>query len=103
MADYAGLPFPPSWSMLRASSMGSRPPAAVTLAASLSLFPNSLAALHAVNVAIHFLVGLALFGLVRRMVFLLALGLKANRQATLLAFLSAALWAVLPLQTQVVT
>ena len=101
MAEYAGLSFPPSWSMLRASSMGSRPLVAFTLAANLSLFPDSLAALHAVNIAIHLLASLALFGLVRRTALLA--DPQSGDRATLLALLAAGLWAAHPVQTQAVT
>ena len=53
---------------------------------------------HALNVAIHVLAGLALFGIIRR-----TLELKRLRPATALAFVAALLWMLHPLQTESVT
>ena len=52
---------------------------------------------HVVNLIIHLLAGLALFGIVRRTL------ARFRREATFTAFLAALLWTVHPLQTEAVT
>ena len=58
---------------------------------------------HLVNVSIHVLGVLTLFGLIRRILLLPSLRGTCGPAARLLALLVAALWAVHPLQTQAVT
>ena len=58
---------------------------------------------HAVNLAIHLLAALTLFGLLRRTLRLAPLRARFGAHATALALAVALLWAVHPLQTQAVT
>lgn len=58
---------------------------------------------HAVNLLIHILAGLALFGVIRRTLLQPRLSARANASATSLAFLIALLWLLHPLQTESVT
>jgi tetratricopeptide (TPR) repeat protein len=58
---------------------------------------------HAVNLVIHLLGGLTLFGLVRRTLLLPRLAPRFGPSALALAFTAALLWTVHPLQTQSVT
>lgn len=58
---------------------------------------------HVVNLAIHLLAGLVLFGLVRRTLQCPRLAACVGAQAAPLAFASAALWTLSPLQTEAVT
>lgn len=58
---------------------------------------------HAVNLLLHILCGLTLFGLVRRTLLLPSVRLGAGTPATMLAATIALLWTVHPLQTEAVT
>jgi tetratricopeptide (TPR) repeat protein len=58
---------------------------------------------HAVNVAIHALAGICLFGIVRQTLLLPGIPEQQQRRATWLAFAAALLWTVHPLQTESVT
>jgi tetratricopeptide (TPR) repeat protein len=58
---------------------------------------------HLLNLAIHLIAGLALFGVLRRTLLTPALRERFGRDATLLAALTALLWLAHPLQTQAVT
>jgi len=58
---------------------------------------------HALNLAIHLLAGLALFGVVRRTVVLKSRRSDDGDKATFIAFTAALLWTVHPLQTEAVT
>ncbi len=58
---------------------------------------------HAVNLAIHLLAGLALFGLVRRTLELPALRERFAGRALAVAFMATLLWLLHPLQTESVT
>ncbi len=70
----------------------------------LALFRRNVWGYHAVNLAIHVLAGLALFGLVRRILLLAPLFTDAERRAAMpLAAAVAAVWVVHPLQTSAVT
>jgi tetratricopeptide (TPR) repeat protein len=77
---------------------GGRPMVNFSLALNYALGETDVWGYHAVNLVIHMLAGLALFGVVRRT---LARPLPAD--ATLLAFSVALLWTVHPLQTESVT
>ncbi len=58
---------------------------------------------HAVNIAIHILAGLCLFGVVRRTLLSQAIPENLQQRATCLAYAIALLWVVHPLQTESVT
>ncbi|MCX6950853.1 MAG: hypothetical protein NTV51_01505, partial [Verrucomicrobia bacterium] len=58
---------------------------------------------HLVNLLIHTLAGLALFGFARRTLLLPSLAARWGRDATPLAFAIALLWTLHPLQTESVT
>jgi tetratricopeptide (TPR) repeat protein len=58
---------------------------------------------HALNLVVHLLAGLALFGVARRSLLAPALGDRFGRSATPLAFLVALIWLVHPLHTESVT
>jgi tetratricopeptide (TPR) repeat protein len=79
-------------------TVGGRPLVNLSLAINYALGGTDVWGYHAMNLAIHLLAGLALFGVVRRT---LARPLPAD--ATLLAFAVALLWTVHPLQTEAVT
>jgi tetratricopeptide (TPR) repeat protein len=101
------------------ATVGGRPLANVTLAINYAIGGTDVWGYHAVNLAIHVLAGLALFGVVRRT--LMGLGgreqgagragvllpapssLLLCSEASLLAFTIALLWTVHPLQTEAVT
>lgn len=81
-----------------------RPVAYFTFTLNYVLHGTALAGWHVVNIAIHLLAGLTLYGIVRRML-LQWLPEEASRplRAEVLAGLSALLWLVHPLQTESVT
>jgi len=85
--------FPPSY-----ATVGGRPVLNLSLALNYAISGNRLWSYHALNLAIHVLAGLALFGIVRR-----TLARRAARAATLVAFSIALLWTLHPLQTESVT
>ena len=58
---------------------------------------------HAVNLGIHFLAALLLFGVIRRTLQLLPSGAGQHREATLVAGAATLFWALHPLQTESVT
>lgn len=58
---------------------------------------------HVLNLAIHVLAGLTLFGLIRRTLRQPALGTRFGEAATGIAFVAAGLWLLHPLQTSAVT
>ena len=80
------------------ATVGGRPLANLSLAINYAMGDTDVWGYHAVNLVIHMLAGLTLFGVVRRT---LARPLPAD--ATLLAFTVALLWTVHPLQTEAVT
>ena len=85
------------------SGTGGRPLANVSFALSYAVSGNQPWGHHAVGVLIHVLTALALFGVVRRTLLQEALRDSFGRDAVPLAAAIAVLWAVHPLQTQVVT
>ncbi len=80
-----------------------RPIVELTLALNHALGGESTTGYHALNVAIHLLAGLALFGVVYRTLRSSGLAERYGSAAANLALAAAGLWTVHPLQTQSVT
>ncbi len=80
-----------------------RPLVNFSLAVNYALTGTNVWGYHALNVAIHLLAGLALFGIGRRTLRQPALQPRFGASATRLALMSALLWTVHPLQTESVT
>jgi tetratricopeptide (TPR) repeat protein len=83
--------------------VSARPVANLSLAVSHALSGEAVAGYHAVNVALHVLAGLALWGVLRRTLARPVVPERFRDQAGWLALAIAALWAVHPLQTAAVT
>ncbi len=79
-------------------TVSGRPVLNLSLAANYAVSGTSVWSYHAVNLAIHILAGLTLFGIVRR-----TLGLRGAPGAVAIAFSVAAIWTLHPLQTESVT
>ncbi|HEV2971491.1 MAG TPA: tetratricopeptide repeat protein [Pirellulales bacterium] len=95
----------PIWDVLfseRAISYGGRPVVALSLAVNYACGAN-VWGYHAMNVAIHFLAALTLFGVIRRTLSLPRLRDRFGPAATPLALIATLLWTVHPLQTSAVT
>lgn len=75
----------------------------ISLAANYQLGGLDESGYHAVNLAVHLIAALALFGVVRRTLGGKRLGNRFGRTATPLAAAVATIWAVHPVQTQAVT
>jgi tetratricopeptide (TPR) repeat protein len=80
-----------------------RPVFNLSLALNYAVHGLSLGGYHAVNLAIHFGAALLVAGVVRRTLRRPGWGGRFSKDADALAWLSAALWALHPLQTQAVT
>ena len=80
-----------------------RPVVNLSLAINYAIGGLAVEGYHVVNLAIHILAALALFGLVRRTLLLPKLSAQFGGTATGLALAAALLWAVHPLQTESVT
>ena len=80
-----------------------RPVVNLSLALNHALGGSAVWSYHAVNLAIHLIAGLALFGLVRRTLLTPGLRDRFGEAALPLAFCTAALWLLHPLQTESVT
>ena len=80
-----------------------RPASNLSLAINYAIGGLNVEGYHVVNLAIHILAALALFGLVRRTLLLPALAARFGAASTGLALAVALLWAVHPLQTESVT
>ncbi len=80
-----------------------RPVVDLTLAANYAIGRYETAGYHAVNLAVHILAALALFGVVRRTLLWPRLGSRWNEASSWLALTTALLWLVHPLNTQSVT
>ncbi len=96
----------PLWPVLapsRPEDFGGRPVISLTLAINYALGGTKVWGYHVVNLAIHILAALTLFGLVRRTLRLPVLERRLASVATPLALAVAVVWAVHPLQTQAVT
>jgi tetratricopeptide (TPR) repeat protein len=94
-----------TWSGLKHAAMSKTPSRAVayiTFALNYYFGGEQLAGYHVVNIAIHVINAILLFWLIRLTLQLPALGFN-SRDAALVAFFTALLWLVNPLQTQTVT
>jgi protein O-mannosyl-transferase len=80
------------------STAGGRPILNLSLATNYAISGASVWSYHVLNLLIHVLAGLALFGIVRR-----TLVRRGNAEATLIGFGAALLWTLHPLQTEAVT
>ena len=80
-----------------------RPFGMVTFAVNYALHGYQVWGYHAANLTIHILVGLTLFGIVRRTLMLRGLANRSQFSATSLAFAIALIWLIHPLNTQAVT
>jgi tetratricopeptide (TPR) repeat protein len=87
----------------RGGTLSGRPVPNLTLALNHAISGDRLWSYHATNLLIHLGAGLLLFGIVRRTLLLPALVARFGRHATWLAFATASLWSVHPLQTESVT
>ena len=85
------------------ANRSSRPVADFTFAINYALGGLDVRGYHAVNLLIHLLAALTLFGIVRRTLAGAALRERFGAHATPLAFIAALLWLVHPLQTESVT
>src|ERR1035438_1270270 len=85
------------WPPIDTSASG-RPILNLSLAANYAVGGTAVWGYHAVNLAIHVLAGLTLFGIVRR-----TFAPRTGAAAVFVAFLAALLWALHPLQTESVT
>jgi tetratricopeptide (TPR) repeat protein len=85
------------------TTVGGRPFANLTLAVNHALGGDGVRGYHAVNILIHALAALALFGVVRRTLAMPAVPARFARDALPLALAAALLWALHPLLTESVT
>jgi tetratricopeptide (TPR) repeat protein len=85
------------WPPINATVSG-RPVLNLSLAVSYAISGTAAWAYHALNLAIHVLAGLTLFGIVRR-----TLARRAHPAAFLIAFFASLFWTLHPLQTESVT
>ena len=98
----------PLWNVLSPPSdsgvtVNGRPGVNLTLAINYALGGTSVTGYHVVNLVIHVLAGLTLFGLIRRTLLLPSLRERFGQSALLAAWVVAALWTAHPLQTESVT
>lgn len=84
-------------------TLSGRPTVALTLAFNYTLSGNRVWSYHALNLAIHVLAAVALFGTMRRTLLSPTLRERFGASSTAIAFAVALLWAVHPLQTESVT
>jgi len=98
--SFATAFFPPTNSGITVSG---RPLLNLTLAINYQLGGTGLFGYHLGNLLIHFAAALSLFGVVHRTLRLPSMTERYGKHATLLAWFSAALWALHPLQTESVT
>jgi protein O-mannosyl-transferase len=80
------------------TSSGGRPVLNLSFALNYAMSGTAVWSYHALNLAIHVLAGLTLFGIVRR-----TLARRGNAQSSLIGFGAALLWTLHPLQTESVT
>jgi tetratricopeptide (TPR) repeat protein len=96
--------WPPHWLGADPGSVVSgRPVLNLTFAVNYALGGLDVRGYHAVNVAIHLLAGVALFGVVRRTLLSERMRRRCGAVATALAFAVALVWIVHPLNTEAVT
>jgi len=79
-------------------TVGGRPVLNLSLAVNYAISGTAVWSYHALNLAIHILAGLTLFGVIRR-----TLARRAEPAATPVAFCASLLWTLHPLQTESVT
>jgi protein O-mannosyl-transferase len=91
------------WPLGDLLAKSARPVVDVSLAVNYAFDGLNVRGFHAVNLAIHILAGLALYGVVRRMLVSARLGARYGRSAPWLAGAAALIWLVHPLQTESVT
>ncbi|MBI3996675.1 MAG: tetratricopeptide repeat protein [Candidatus Omnitrophica bacterium] len=91
----------PLWEVLRVDA--ARPVVMLSLALNYALAGEHVVSYHLVNLAIHLLSALILFGLIRRTLLTSTLRARYGRSASWLALAVALLWVVHPLLTQSVT
>ncbi len=91
------------WPRSSDMAVSGRPVAHLTLAVNYALSGNRVWSYHALNLLIHVLGGLALFGVVRRTLQRPVLQARFGRDARWLALAIALLWTLHPLQTEAVT
>jgi protein O-mannosyl-transferase len=91
------------WPQSKVTAVAGRPVANLTVALNYALSGNGVWSYHALNLLIHVLAGLTLYGVVRRTLLLPALAARFGRHARLLALAIALLWTLHPLQTEAVT
>ena len=87
----------------RGSTVEGRPVVNLTLAVNYALGGSTPWGYHALNLAIHILAALTLFGIARRTLLRPAMAVRFGADATPLALAIAAIWLVHPLQTEAVT
>jgi tetratricopeptide (TPR) repeat protein len=93
----------PPWSALFAPLNVSRPLIGLSNAMNYAISGQNTWSYHGLNLLIHILAGLALFGVVRRTLWTESLAQRFGKSATALAMAVALIWLVHPLQTQSVT
>ena len=96
----------PVWDALRPlshSTVGGRPMVNFSFALNYALGGLAVWGYHALNLAIHILAGLTLFGIVRRTLLRPSLRERFGTSALRLALAVAVLWTIHPLQTEAVT
>jgi tetratricopeptide (TPR) repeat protein len=96
----------PPWEVTRAlpeETVAGRPVVAFSLALNHALSGLDPWSYHGLNLAIHLLAAVTLFGIVRRSLLRPAVGERLHRRATQLAFAVALIWVVHPLGTSAVT
>lgn len=84
-------------------TLSGRPVPNLTLALNHAISGTDLWSYHTVNLLIHLLAGMTLFGLIRRTLLLPSIAEKLRLRASSLALAVAALWSLHPLQTESVT
>ncbi len=95
--------WPPHGAAAGGLSVAGRPFLNFTLGVNYAVSGFDVWSYHALNLAIHLLAGLALFGVLRRTFTRPILSARFGEQAWLLALAIATLWTVHPLQTEAVT
>jgi tetratricopeptide (TPR) repeat protein len=95
--------FSTAWFPPRGLTVSGRPLLNLSLALNYAISGPAVWSYHALNVLIHLLAGLVLFGLARRTLLLPALHESFRRAALPLALAIAGWWALHPLQTEAVT
>ena len=96
----------PIWAALSpsaASAVGGRPVVNLSLAINYALGGTVVWGYHAINLAIHVLAALTLFGVVRRTLLRPGMSERFGASAECIALAAAVLWTVHPLQTEAVT